>query len=302
MSASVPETSSGSSAQEEGNILCPFCGDNVPGLIPVESGMLLRLQQEAQIGQVPDAVCEGCFKQLSKSISKGAVLRAEQQHKEQNRVMLWRNRVQLVKQAKQHLAQKNYSDAAVSYEKYVRVLEIVYEQKPGELSPALFKNEARAQEMTVIASVYWDLMRIYDTHATYRERQMRAAEKLAEFVRFTPVFPHIIRKAESQARSAKNPDAFNKFLKLSHAKRPRCFIATAAFDGYQDPVVDALCDFRDHYLKTRLRGRRWIRLYYRHSPGIASFLDRAPALKPATRRLLTWIANSRFVRKRLSRR
>ncbi len=291
---------SSAAADQEGAITCPYCGDNVPALVPIETGMRLRLQENAQVDSIPETVCDGCFKMMAKMVSKGAVLRAEQQAKEQNRLMLWRNRVQLVKQAKQHLAQKNYSDAAVSFEKYLRVLEIVYECKPGELSPDLFKNEARAQEMTVITSVYWDLMRIYDTHQTYRERQFKAAEKLAAFVRFTPIFPHIMRKAESQTRSAKNPDAFQKFLKLSNAKRPRCFIATAAFQGQRTMTVETLCSFRDQYLKTSAQGRRWVAVYYRFSPSVASFLDKHPRLKPATRKLLAWIANSRFVRNRLN--
>lgn len=262
--------------------------------------MRLRLQQEGQVGTIPETVCDGCLKMLSKMVSKGAVLRAEQQAKEQNRIMLWRNRVQLVKQAKQYLAQKNFSDAAVAYEKYLRVLEIIYETKPSELSPDLFKNQARAQEMTVITGVYWDLMRIYDTHPTYKERQHKAAEKLAEFVRFTPIFPHIMRKAEAQVRSAKNPDAFNRFLRLSNSKRPRCFIATAAFDGYHHPVIWHLCDFRDDFLRNSRAGRRMIALYYRHSPRLARWLDEHPSWKPATRKVLRFIANTKFVRKRLS--
>jgi len=286
--------------QTEGTIICPYCADNVPNLVTIEAGMRLRLQEDASVGSVPEQVCDGCFKMLTKTISKGAALRHEQKTKEQNRLLLWRNRVQLVKQAKIYLSQKNFADAAVSYEKYLRVLEIVYETKPGELSPELFKNQARAQEMTVITSVYWDLMRIYDTHPTYRDRQIKAAEKLASFVRFTPIFPHIMRKAEAQARQAKNPDAFHRFLKLSNSKRPRCFIATAAFDGYQAPVVMVLCSFRDQQLRRSAFGRGLICLYYRHSPRIAYFIDRHPGLKPAARKALTWLAHRKFVRKGLS--
>jgi hypothetical protein len=186
----------------------------------------------------------------------------------------------------------------------LRVLEIVYETKPGELSPDLFKNQARAQEMTVITGVYWDLMRIYDTHPSYKERQIKAAEKLAEFVRFTPIFPHIMRKAEAQARSAKNPQAFEKFLRLSNSKRPRCFIATAAFDGYHHPIVGELTQFRDDQLKNSHYGRQLVAFYYRRSPAIARFLDTHPSLKPATRLVLTCliapIAKSKFIRNRLS--
>lgn len=304
--------------ENDGVITCTYCGDNVPTLVPIETGMKLRLSKETQIGTVPDAVCEGCLKILLKMVSKGAALRSEQQAKEQNRLLLWRNRVQLVKQAKLYLSQKNFSDAAVAYEKYLRVLEIVYETKPGEMSPDLFKNQARAQEMTVIASVYWDLMRIYDTHPSYRERQYKAAQKLAEFVRYTPIFPHVMRKAESQRRQAKNPDAFAKFLKLSNSKRPRCFIATSAFSNIAvtsgagidtsaflsanevHPVIDDLCRFRDQFLKLSPSGRAIVRFYYKHSPSIAAWLDRHPSLKPVVRAALTAVARSRFVRNRLN--
>ncbi len=289
-----------SEAATEGIITCPYCGDNVPGLTAIDPGMRLRLQNEAQVESVPENVCEGCFSQLSRLVSKGAVLRAEAQAKEQNRLMLWRNRVQLVKQAKQYLAHKNFSDAAVSYEKYLRVLEIVYEVKSGELSPDMFKNQARAQEMTVITSVYWDLMRIYDTHPRYADRQTKAAEKLAAFVRFTPIFPQILRKAESQTRTAKNPEAFKRFLKISNSSRPRCFIATAAYDGYFSETVLTLCEFRDQYLKSSQSGRKFVRAYYKVSPRIALLLDLLPFLKPTTRKLLTRVARSKFVRNRLN--
>ena len=279
----------------EGIIVCPYCTDNVPQLIRIEAGMRLRVQQSGQANTLPEAVCDGCIKILTKMISRGAVLRQEASAKEQNRLLLWRNRVGLVKQAKILLAQKNFSDAAVAFEKYLRVLEIIYETKPGGLNPGLFKNEARAQEITVISSVYWDLMRIYDTSNRYGDRQMKAAEKLAEFVRYTPIFPHIMRKADSQTRTAKNPEVFKKFLKMSNSKRPRCFIATAAFDGVRTPTVDELCRYRDEKLKHSKFGRNLIYAYYRVSPTLAAILDSNPALKAPTRRLLVWITKRKFV-------
>lgn len=280
---------------EEGIISCPYCHDTVPSLVPVEAGLKLRLQEHAKINPAPDQVCDGCFKMMSKMVSKGAALRAEAAAKEQNRLLLWKNRVSLVKQAKGHLAQKNFSDAAVAFEKYIRVLEIVYDMKPGELKPDMFRHDSKSQEMTVITSVYWDLMRVYDSNPRYADRQMKAAEKLAEFARFTPIFPHIMRKAESQSRSAKNAEAFRKFLKLSNSKRPRCFIATSAFE-YRNSTVEALCHFRDHQLKKTSAGRKFIRFYYRYSPGVARFLDRHPSLKPATRAALK-LAVKALVRK-----
>lgn len=286
--------------QEDGVITCPYCTDTVPYLTSIDSGLRLRLQQDAKMATAPEAVCDGCHKMLAKMVSKGAVLRAEQKAKEENRLTLWRNRVSLIRQAKKLLAQKNLPEAAVAYEKYLRILEIVYEQKPGTLSPELFKSQARAQEMTVVASVYWDLMRIYDAHSRYADRQLKAAEKLAQFARYTPIFPHIMRKAEVQTRQAKNPEAFRKFLKLSNASRPRCFIATAAFAGQRTDTVDALCLFRDQYLKKSRFGRRFIVMYYRVSPSVAELLDRHSYLKPATRKVLNWVAQCRFVRNNLN--
>ncbi len=276
---------------EEGVIVCPYCGDNVPSLVPVAAGMKIGLQENAQLSAVPDTVCAGCYSILTKMVSKGAALRAQQQAKEQNRLMLWRNRVNLVKKAKELLAQKSYAESAVQYEKYLRVLELVYDKKPGELSPELFASGSRQQEMTVVASVYWDLMRIYDQSPRYKDRQMTAAKKLAEFARFTPIFPHIMRKAEGLSRSGKNSDVYRFFVKASNKNRPRCFIATAAFDGYESPTVTDLRQFRDRVLRRSRCGRIATRLYYRVSPRLAGWIDRAPSpLRAVLRQALRFVA------------
>jgi hypothetical protein len=276
----------------ESIISCPYCHDTVPALVRIEPGMKLRLQQNAKITPVPDTVCDGCYKMMAKMVSKGAALRQEASAKEQNRLMLWRNRVGLIKQAKQHLAQKNFAGAAVSFEKYLRVLEIVYDLKPGGLTPELFRGDSKSQELTVITSVYWDLMRVYDSSSSYADRQMKAAEKLAEFARYTPIYGHIMRKADAQTRTAKNPEAFKKFTKLSNAKRPRCFIATSAFDSYTDETVVKLCELRDQRLKRTRIGRKIVYAYYCVSPRIARALDRHSGLKPAARLILKLLAKT----------
>jgi hypothetical protein len=263
-----------------------------PALYSIEAGMKLRLQQNAPNETIPDAVCGGCQKVLMRMISKGAALRAEQVAKEQHRLILWKSRVSLVKQAKLLQMQKSFAEAAIAYEKYLRVLEVVYEANAGELTPELFKNEARSPEITVIASVYWDLMRIYDTNPRQAERQRKAGEKLALFLRYSPIFPQVTRKAESLSRTAKNPEAFKHFLKISRANRPRCFIATAAFDGVRTETVEQLCQFRDQTLRSSAVGRYFIFCYYKISPGLAHFLDQHPSLKPYIRSLLARLASA----------
>lgn len=274
----------------EGVITCPYCGDTVPSLVVVDTGMRLALKETAQFAEVPPAVCSGCHTLLSRMVSKGAALRAQAQAKEQNRVMLWRSRVNLVKKAKDCLARKNFSDAAINYEKYIRILEVVFDKKPGELTPELFEK-GKNQELTVLASVYWDLMRIYDTSPRYKERQLKAAAKLAEFIRFTPIFSHVVRKAESQTRTAKNPEAFKQFLAISNKNRPRCFIATAAFDSDEDPCISTLRLVRDRVLRRHALGRRFVRLYYRLSPPIASRIAPWPStIRAPLRAVLRFVA------------
>jgi len=268
---------------------CPHCGRTDVRTSKIDAGLKLRLKEEGGLAEVPAEACDHCMKSFAKMVSRGAVLRAERAMKEEQRLQLWRNRVGLVKKAKQLMMAKLFSDAAVAYEKYLRVLEVVYERKPGELSPELFSSRARKHEITIIASAYWDLMRIYDVNSVYKDRQMRAAEKLAEFVRYTPVYPSVVRKAEEMARTAKNPDAFRHFLKTANAERPRCFIATAAF-GEGAIEVHILSAFRDHRLSRSGFGRGLIWTYYLISPSFAKLLDSFPFLKPVVRSVLRPLA------------
>src|SRR5690606_19768165 len=105
---------------------------------------------------------------LGKNVSKGVKLLAEKKARQQNKVMLWKNRVNLVKQARQLMEAKAFSDAAVAYEKYFRVIEMVYDLKPGELHPKVFNSSIRSKELTLITSILWDLLRIYDTSPRYK--------------------------------------------------------------------------------------------------------------------------------------
>ena len=275
-----------SKASEDGVIVCSYCGDTVQSLISIEAGMRIGLQENARLTSIPDSVCAGCHAILSKMISMGALLRSQAQVKEQNRLNLWRNRVSLVRKAKDHLAKREYAESAIHFEKYLRALELVFDKKAGELSPDLFSSEARRQEMTVVASVYWDLIRIYDQSPKFKERQTAAAVKLAEFARFTPIYGHIMRKAETLTRTAKSPDVFKHFLKISSKTRPRCFVASAAFEGAHDPTVETLRLYRDRILRRNSFGRRLTRLYYKFSPPLASLIDRAPGFVRATLRFL----------------
>lgn len=66
-----------------------------------------------------------------------------------------------------------------------------------------------------------------------------------------------------------------------------CFIATAAYGSALEPHVVALRQFRDRYLQHNALGRAFIRLYYRYSPPLAAVIAERPALRSATRVVLT---------------
>jgi uncharacterized repeat protein (TIGR01451 family) len=66
-----------------------------------------------------------------------------------------------------------------------------------------------------------------------------------------------------------------------------CFIATAAYGSPLEPHVQALREFRDHYLQSSTLGRAFIRFYYRHSPPIAAVIAEHDWLQFLVRMLLT---------------
>lgn len=269
-------------------IQCPRCNIQVTELHPIPPDLYERLKASGEEG-LPPAVCAGCVSDLKRNAaaSSGGILLQQERAKEQHRLQLWKSRVMLIKKARISMGQKQYADAAIAYEKYLKILDIVFEVKKGErLRPEAFKDSARTTELTVVASTYWDLMRIYDSNEKYAERMMNAAKQLAIFIRFTPIYPDIIRKAESFQKTAKNPQIVKQFLKLANKEKPRCFIATSAFnDGHCWEVIE-LRSFRDLKLKTSKLGRASIAIYYKTSPAIARFLDRHESLKPAIRAIL----------------
>jgi hypothetical protein len=274
-------------------VKCPRCGLEVTDLHPIDSDLSQKLAAAGE-ENIPDQACRVCISDMRKMVSRasGGVLLAQERALEQHRITIWKSRVQLIKKARGFMAQKSYAEAAITYEKYLKILEMVFQCKKGEvLTPEMFKDNARTSELTVVASVYWDLLRLYDNSGQYANRQMEIARQLAVFIRFTPIFPDIIKRAEAFVKQAKNPDAIKLFLRQATGSRPRCFVATSAFESPRAVEVQILRFYRDHYLRKFAAGRKFIQIYYRFSPVIASFLDHHPALKPYVRGFLRLLIN-----------
>lgn len=268
-------------------VQCPRCGVEASELHKLDPVLIQKLQDAGEAP--PVEVCNPCRSELHKSVQShsGGVLVQQERAAEQHRLHLWKSRVLLIRRARSLMSQKNYSEAAANYEKYLKILEIVFQCKKGSyLTPEMFKDNARTSELTVVASVYWDLLRIYDSSDRYGDRQAIAARQLASFIRFTPIFPDIIKKAQAFAKQAKHPEVIRAFLKGASLTRPRCFVATSAFLTPMAPEVQILRFYRDEYLQKSEIGRKFVQVYYRVSPLFAKFLDRNSSLKPLVRGFL----------------
>lgn len=221
-----------------------------------------------------------------KTFHKPRTLSQHDQAREAYKQNLWNNRLALLRRGQLLVKNDLYGEAVVVYEKYLRILEIIYECGRDGLTPQMFKESARTSELSVIAGVYWDLVRIYDTNRKYLPRQKKAAEKLAVFAPFTPLFLDLMKKAKTFQKQARQPDVIKYMISAAGHKKGRCFIATAAFDSPEAFEVQQLRHFRDQQLRTSSLGRKIIFYYYQISPSIACFIDKHPQMKNPVKTVL----------------
>src|SRR5438105_1033442 len=124
---------------------CPRCGNLSDNFIAVDGNMRSVIPDGAAL---PEQICASCYEGLTSQVSQGLKLRMERDSREKNKMMAWKNRVHLIKNARNLMNQKAYSEAAVQYEKYIRILEMVYNVPKGEISPKVFNNSSRSKELT----------------------------------------------------------------------------------------------------------------------------------------------------------
>jgi hypothetical protein len=269
---------------------CPQCGNDVAELIPIDIDLRTRIKALDPDYPLLDEICRPCVSSLRKrATNSGGVLMAQERAREDRKGKLWKSRTSLVKQGHSLMAKQLYSEAAISYEKYLKLLEMCFEKPAGGLTPEILKDNSKTVELTVIAGVYWDLVRVYDTSDMYGDRQKIAAKQLALFVPYTPIFPDIIKKATVFQRQARHPEVIKSFLSSARKKRPRCFIATSAFLAPAAEEVNFLRQFRDHKLKATFLGRKFVFIYYKTSPTIACILDKHECMKPFVRAVLRFV-------------
>lgn len=265
---------------------CPRCGKEAYGLVNVDAGFRNRVKLAGGTQIIPDLICSPCYESLDSLISEAGVLNAKDRFKSAAKIALWKSRIGMLRKARNQMKRKVFGEAAASYEKYIKVLETLFEVKLDEMTPDTFKKKAATKELTVVCSVFWDLIRIYDTNEKYKPKQILIAQKLAEFAPFTPMLVEMIRQAEAYKRRTRNPDVIGKLIKQMANRRASCFIATSAFNGVCAPEVLFLQNWRDNVLLTYKAGVIFTNFYYKVSPPLAQVLDKLSILKPMVRALL----------------
>jgi hypothetical protein len=262
---------------------CPQCGTQTNLLHPIDQGLRLRLEKEG--ASVPfDTVCTSCFKSLSKNLSSASLLQAEQYIQGNYKKNLWKNRLALLREGRAHLERKEHADAAVCYEKYLKIIQYVYEKNFEQIEASLFKEHPR--EVTLICSALWSLVEIYDLHPNYTSKQESHAAKLGELLPYTNLFSNMAKQAHIKVRHAKNPQAYRILLRKANIKTGNCFIASIAFENRNDPTLIILRQFRNQVLITNRIGRHFVQAYYRFSPALANRLQHYSAPKRILRQLL----------------
>lgn len=214
--------------------------------------------------------------------SPGSTLSRIEKAEEERRSKMWGMRTAFIKRGHRAMQIKQYGEAAISYEKYVRTLELVFNVPPGNLTPEVFKESSRTSEMSILAGAYWDLVRIYDTSPQYADRQAKSAAQLAKFAPVTPKYNEIVKQAQEFSKKARHPERVKIFLSAV-GKSSRCFIATSAYSSPTHSDVMILRNYRDSVIKKTFLGRKFIYFYYRYSPKVACILDQHEYLKAPTR-------------------
>ena len=115
---------------------CPQCTLEVPEVYPVDLDLREKLKKVDPSFQAGIEICKSCLVDIRKrALGSGGVLLAQERARDDRKKKMWTSRVALVKQGNSLMQNKLYNEAAVSYEKYLRLLELVFDCKTGQLNP-----------------------------------------------------------------------------------------------------------------------------------------------------------------------
>lgn len=188
----------------------------------------------------------------------------------------YRQRLGFARKGVQAFRRGDYKSAMESYVKYFEGVEIAHDRLGQGIDIELFDKKRDAGEMLLVASIAFDMMRIYD-RGTSPEHETEFKKSVEMFVKFTKGMTYQPALAEqlrrfllSQTGKVRHRVEFKKAYADLRVKLGRCYIATYMF-GYDHPMVTALHGFRDNFLKKHRWGRRLIDFYYLESSAFVAY-------------------------------
>jgi hypothetical protein len=173
-------------------ISCPRCQKETEVLMEVPSELQLKLMDISLSESLHSQVCGDCLRTLKGAIGNPSQFKQKQNVDEAHKQALWSSRADLIKRARASSDENHWAHASKNYEAYIQVLETIFEQKPGQLTPDVFRAMAKIEEMKTLILVYWELILIHDGR---NEKLVDTySEKLAIFGKCSPLKMSLLDK------------------------------------------------------------------------------------------------------------
>ena len=187
----------------------------------------------------------------------------------------YKQRLAIVKEAKESLAKKDFYNAIIKYNQYLNILADFKGIDAAQLSPKHFDAARDVSELLLISHVYWDLTIIYDQTPKLEKEFHKSLSKFVEFTvgfKYQPLNSTIIKRYIRKQGIGHLKD-FKEANKHIFIQSKKCFVATFAF-GEEHEATKTLRLFKEKKLNNHPCGPKVIEIYYTYSPLIIYFLEK----------------------------
>ena len=152
---------------------------------------------------------------------------------------------------------------------HLRFLCDMYNQRKlflsGQIAEALFSNQNQLVELKqsnslyFIRDSYWKYSR-NDYVSTYRyEKERKKQRKIEE--------EEERKRKEQEKQNQPQTSSTMQSSSDQNSSNGGCYIATLVYGDYDHPKVKVLRHFRDNVLQKNYFGKKFVKFYYRYSPG-----------------------------------
>ena len=187
-------------------------------------------------------------------------------------------RIGIIQKGKQAYRDNDYQQAIIHYYQYIEVISGIKDVEEKNIGPHLFDPNTEFMEIIALASIYWDLAKIYDRSPSLRKEFLRCLNQFYIFSINLPSQNINIRIMEKFMRNGnlKNKKDFKKIYKRIYRSSKSCYLADHCF-GPHHSVPSTLRDFKRFLLDYKI-GHVAVTSYYRYSPKIVLFFNKHPRI------------------------